>query len=41
VEEAITVATSSFGFSVRKGHPVDPVEGHGFPVCSIILVSES
>jgi hypothetical protein len=30
VEEAITAAIASFGFLVRRGHPVDPVQGHGF-----------
>jgi hypothetical protein len=29
-EEAIINAVASLGFAVKKGHPVDPVEGHGF-----------
>jgi hypothetical protein len=30
VEEAITRAVSSFGFELKRGHPVDAVKQHGF-----------
>jgi hypothetical protein len=30
VEEAVMDAIRSFGRSVRRGHPFDPVKGHGF-----------
>jgi len=30
VEEAVTAAVRSFGHSVRRGHPFDPVQQHGF-----------
>lgn len=30
VEEAVTAAIRHFGYSVRRGHPFDPVQGHGF-----------
>jgi hypothetical protein len=29
-EEAVTAAIRKFGYSIRRGHPVDPVLGHGF-----------
>src|SRR5689334_6542853 len=30
VEEAVTRAVESFGFELKRGHPVDPVKQHGF-----------
>ncbi len=30
VEEAVTASIKSFGFEVRRGHPVDAVKKHGF-----------
>ena len=30
VEETVTTAIRNFGYSVRRGHPFDPVQGHGF-----------
>ncbi len=30
VEEAITKAVESFGFEIKRGHPVDAVKQHGF-----------
>src|SRR3954449_5881459 len=30
VEEAITRTVESFGFEIKRGHPVDPVKQHGF-----------
>ncbi|MDX1980382.1 MAG: fucose isomerase [Bryobacteraceae bacterium] len=29
-EEAVTAAIENLGHKVRRGHPVDPVKGHGF-----------
>ena len=30
VEEAVVKAIEDLGFTVKRGHPVDPVKGHGF-----------
>jgi len=30
VEEIVGAAIQKFGYSVRRGHPFDPIQGHGF-----------